>query len=133
MKSIQYILLFVLLIVSSCRFNKPLICIPDDHLVIKDSAGVTTDSKYFHYLNFHHCISIGGGGVERIYDHNGRLTSKQIFKAKKGGMKDGNNRYYRKTIWYDSTGNADSVHKYIHQNHGRGGKVVLNKTIVKKK
>ncbi|MGZ4033273.1 MAG: hypothetical protein ACXVPU_06740 [Bacteroidia bacterium] len=116
----------------SCRFSKPIVRIPEGQYVTTDSVTSNIEkTKYFHYLNLRKGISIGNGGVVKTYNTKGLLLKKNIFKATKGALKDGNNRFYYKDISYDSLGRVSNIHCKIRQNFGRAGKVVYERTIDK--
>jgi hypothetical protein len=116
----------------SCRFSKPIVRIPERQYVITDSVThYITKTKYYHYLNLRKGISIGNGGFEKTYNTKGQLLKKNIFKATKSGMKDGNIRLYDKDISYDTLRRVSKIHCMIRQHFGRTEEVIFEKTIDK--
>jgi hypothetical protein len=116
----------------SCRFRKPLFSVPEHHYVNVDSVTHNTEkTDYFRYLNFKHGLSLGNGGVVRVYDPAGHLAKKTVFRSTRGGMKDGDNRHYMKECIYDSLGHISEVHCTIRQNFGRAGTTVYEKRVNK--
>lgn len=118
--------------IASCKFNKPLVTIPNGKYVTVDTLTQNSiKTKYSLYLSLRNGISIGSISVQKTYNSDNKIISKQIFKQTHAWLKDGNNRYYLKKISYDSIGQTSKVHYKIHQNYGRAGKTVYEKTVDK--
>jgi hypothetical protein len=130
----KYVLIFgvSLFILASCRFDRPLFASYDHNYRTQDT--VTHDSivrSYYKFLCFRKGITIGGYTLDKTYDTRGHLIKKGIGKEAEYGMCDGNNRFYIKTINYDTLGHVTKIHCTIRQNFGRAGVVVFDRTIVK--
>ena len=135
MKPILVILVIAILIMTtqlSCRFSRPLIEFPQSTNVTIDS--VTHDTirtKYSKFLCFRKGISIGGCTFEETFTPQGQLVKKGVYKETNYGMFDGTNRFYLKTITYDTIDHTREIHKTIRQNHGVSGSVVLDKKVTR--
>jgi hypothetical protein len=130
----KYIIVLPLLVgilLSSCRFGKPLITYDKtESKEYVDSLKQTNVRKGCYYISLRWGIHKGGYNVIKVYNSMNKLIEKDIYKATIANMYDGNVRSWYKDIYYDSLGRECRKDYGIRQNHGIGGSIIMDKSIV---
>ncbi len=100
-----FVVIGSILILTSCKFSKPILCIRHFKKVSVDSVThYRADCKVYYFLCLRHGIHIGDVRVNKEYDIKGRLIEKMVNKTINALIVDGDNWYFEKTTTYDSKG-----------------------------
>jgi hypothetical protein len=133
MTSKNLLIVFLIALLSSCKFSKPILTIHHGKRVeVESTTQNTIKIKLFAYLNFRGGVFIGVGNMKKTYNSNGQLIEKQIRKGIRG-LTDGNNKHYIKKITYDSLGRISTIYYKIKQYDGRGDTTVYENIVDKTK
>jgi hypothetical protein len=119
--------------IVSCTYTRPIVSVRTNCETKKDSiTNNIVKEKSFKYLSFHRLAIIGQYNKRIELDSIGNKI--RIIQSKKtpAYIFDGRVRYYRKEQLFDSNGNIIQVNKRIFQSQGRGGRTVIDKTIIYK-
>lgn len=117
----------------SCTYTRPIISFRTNCETKNDSiTNNIVKEKSIKYLSLHRLAIIGQYNERIELDSKGNKI--RIIQSKKtpAYILDGHVRYYRKEKLYDSTGTITQVNRRIFQSQGRGGKTIIDKTIIYK-
>jgi hypothetical protein len=131
------LLLLSVIIVSSCRYGKPILTAFKEKSVKQDTTkGETTITKSWNFLCMRTGINVGIFELTKTYNSHHILICKEKFKnSMNGGRRrcsDCPNRIYEKNIFYNSHGKKIKITYFVRQG-GFGSTDLVDKTKILEK
>lgn len=127
---LYYPLIFLIFILISCKFNRPLTSVRISKIVLKDTLNNGEIIKiHYNFIRISRYGITGDYYVEKKYDSKGFLTNKSTTKIS-AKVRDGFVKSKRKNIQYINNKKTE-IKLSISKSQGWGkGKNILNKTFI---